>query len=53
MMVNTEVENADIPFGGNDGEKFNASSKVFARFTTLNKYLEATDGLKIEWFILV
>ncbi len=53
LMVNSEVNNADVPFGGNDNEKFQAESKVFARFTTLNKYLEATDGLKIEWFILV
>ena len=53
MMVDTESGNADIPAGGTAGDKFNASSKIFARFTTLNKYLEATDGLKIEWFILV
>lgn len=53
LMVNTDTENSNIPYGANNEEKFNANSTIFARFTTLNKYLEATDGLKIEWFILV
>jgi hypothetical protein len=53
LMTNMELENSNVPFGGTDNEKFNTDSKVFARFTTLNKYLEASDGLKIEWFILV
>jgi len=26
---------------------------IFARFTTLDKYLEVTDGIMIEWYILV
>lgn len=26
---------------------------LFARFTTLDKYLETTDGIMIEWYILV
>jgi hypothetical protein len=53
LMVNTEIGNPDVPFGATDAEKFNADSSIFARFTTLNKWLEASDDLMIEWFILV
>ena len=53
LMVNTDPSDSNIPYGASNDEKFNANSTIFARFTTLNKYLEATDDLKIEWFILV
>lgn len=33
--------------------KYNASYKTFARFTTITKWLELNDSLKIEWYILV
>lgn len=42
----------EIPKGLNDTDRFYASKRMFAKFTTLNKYLAASDGLKIEWYIL-
>lgn len=53
LLVDMDEENTEIPAGESDNAKFNANYKLFARFTTLNKYLEANDGLKIEWYILV
>ena len=41
------------PRGELSSDKFNAEYITFARFTTLNKYLEDSDTLTIEWFILV
>ena len=53
LLVDTDTVDNNIPAGATDEAKFNANFSVFARFTTLNKYLEAQDGIKIEWFILV
>lgn len=53
LYVEMDGTDNDIPAGADDNIKFNAPSKIFARFTSLNKYLEAQDGIKIEWFILV
>lgn len=41
-------------FDNNIGEDVPTGNHLlFARFTTLDKYLEAADGIMIEWFILV
>jgi hypothetical protein len=34
-------------------ERPTGNYRLFARFTTLDKYLEAADGIMIEWYILV
>ena len=34
-------------------DRYNANSRMFARFTTLTKWLEVNDSLRIEWYILV
>ena len=34
-------------------ERPTGNYQLFARFTTLDKYLEAADGIMIEWYILV
>jgi len=36
-----------------DGNQYLPNTKCFARFTSLTKWLEVEDSLKIEWFILV
>lgn len=38
---------------GTTPSRYNAAYKTFARFTTMTKWLEEKDSLKIEWFILV
>ena len=34
-------------------DRYGANSRMFARFTTLTKWLEINDSLRIEWYILV
>jgi hypothetical protein len=53
LLLNTDESDNNVPAGTSDEAKFNADFTTFARFTTLTKYLEAQDGIKIEWFILV
>jgi len=38
---------------GNGNQVPTGNYVLFARFTTLDKYLEAADGIMIEWYILV
>lgn len=37
----------------NEASRYTADYRCFARFTTLTKWLEVNDSLKIEWYILV
>ncbi len=50
--VDMDSEN-DVPRGVTSSDKFDAGYITFARFTTLNKYIEENDSLTIEWYILV
>lgn len=46
----------DIPAMTSAGtviSRYSAKYRTFARFTTMTKWLEVKDSLKIEWFILV
>lgn len=46
----------DIPAmteAGTAVSRYQAKYRTFARFTTMTKWLEVKDSLKIEWFILV
>ncbi len=46
----------DIPAmtdAGTAVSRYSAKFRTFARFTTMTKWLEVKDSLKIEWFILV
>jgi len=36
-----------------ESSRYSANYRAFARFTTLTKWLEVKDSLKIEWYILV
>lgn len=38
---------------GTQVSRYQAKFRTFARFTTMTKWLEVKDSLKIEWFILV
>jgi len=51
--VNMEDSSEDILFGETTTDKLSPEFITFARFTTLNKYLESSDTLLIEWYILV
>ncbi len=44
-----------VPKGsaGTAVSRYTANSRMFARFTTLTKWLEINDSLRIEWYILV
>jgi len=47
--------NYSIPKGSDNSaaSRYTANSRMFARFTTLTKWLEINDSLRIEWYILV
>jgi hypothetical protein len=38
---------------GTETSRYSANYRCFARFTTLTKWLEVNDSLRIEWYILV
>ena len=59
------VEHEDVPISENgaeelfdlpkafEGTRYRPKHRAFAKFTTLTKWLEVNDSLRIEWFILV
>ena len=51
-----EVQGYSIPAvtdAGTEISRYSANYRCFARFTTLTKWLEVNDSLRIEWYILV
>lgn len=51
-----DVSGYNIPASteaGTEGSRYEANYRCFARFTTLTKWLEVNDALRIEWYILV
>jgi len=50
------VDGYDIPAANTDvaaNPRYSANYRCFARFTTISKWLEVNDSLRIEWYILV
>ena len=51
-----DVSGVSIPAttdAGTESSRYDANYRCFARFTTLSKWLEVNDSLRIEWYILV
>jgi len=55
-ILSTGGNEYDVPAhsgSGTEDSRYHADYRMFARFTTLTKWLEVNDSLKIEWYILV
>ncbi|RLA81932.1 MAG: hypothetical protein DRG78_08380 [Epsilonproteobacteria bacterium] len=53
QSTNGNSYNIPATTDGSELSRYSARHRAFARFTTLTKWLEVKDSLKIEWFILV
>jgi len=50
--IEMQDSESEIPYGISDEHRSFANKRLFAKFTTLNKYLASKDGIRIEWYIL-